>query len=269
MEPMHALCTLRNIYKNGETTNQDGYGFVNFINEHGWGGLKQYPNYVFYGEFHGQGIQKGVKYCDGRDLRVFDVKHPHGHFSDWETVERICEIVGFRTVPVVFKGSITIEQLNEFVDVSSEVAKFNNVEVDCENIAEGVVIKPLEEKRDRRGNRIIAKLKSNKWAELARAPKTKRPDSNRAAIQAAAREFAEAVVTEGRVATIVDHITRDGNVELNIRRTGDFLRAFIHDVMDEFPEVYSALDRKEQNVYNKIVNGYASKLWQDYLAKSA
>ncbi len=258
------------IYKDGVRTDGDGYNFAGFMVDSA--PVKElahrpyYYRYVFYGEFHGSSIQKGVKYADEKDLRVFDIRDPDDNFVDWELVAQICDHLGFKTVPVLLEGRVTLDDLNEIMNKNSKTAEENGIEAE-NNIAEGVVIKPLKMRKDHRDNWIRAKFKSEKWAENAKAPKVRKPDPELAALQPAAREFAEAVVTEGRVATIVDHITRDGDTELNVRRTGEFLRAFINDVKDEHAEVYALLDKKQQNQYNKVVNGQAQLLWQEYLVR--
>jgi Rnl2 family RNA ligase len=257
------------IFKDGNSVH-DGYKFGNFIANHpvlkffhGDGG---YDNHVFYGEFHGSGIQKGIKYCDKKDFRVFDIRDPEGNFLDWEDVVSICKEVGFKHVPVVMTGRVTLDDLNQIIDDISRTAIENGIDV-ADNTGEGYVIKPLKMRRDKRGNWMRAKYKSNKWAERASAPKTRRPNPEKMKLQEQARELAEQVVTLGRVSTVADHITRDGNTELSMRRTGDFLRAFINDVIKENQEVYDKLDRNEQNVYNKVINGYAVELWKEYLMK--
>lgn len=258
------------IYKDGVKTNQDGYGFSAFIENHSclefFHNSGEYDDYVLYGEFHGPGIQKGVQYAKEKDFRVFDVRNPEGNFMDWDDIVRVGEALGFKIVPVLLEGNVTVDDLDQLMDKSSQVAIDNGLGVK-DNIAEGVVIKPTKATRDRFGNWLRVKYKSEKWAENASAPKARRADPNMAVVIAAAREFATSVVTLGRVATIADHITRDGNVELDMSRTGDFLRAFVRDVTKEHKEVYDDLDQKEINIYNKSVNGLAILLWKDYLMR--
>ena len=153
------------------------------------------------------------------------------------------------------------------MDINSHVAIENGVELE-ENIAEGVVIKTLKVMRDRRGNRILSKYKSNKWAENSKAPKVKKLNPEKATMSAAAREFASCCVTEGRVATVVEHITRDGNTEISMKRTSDFLRAFVGDVMKEYEDVYDKLKEEGSSavgVYNKVVSSQAVVLWKKYV----
>lgn len=254
------------VYKDGQKSAEDGYNFSGWLLDRPElvEAVKKYPGYVVYGEFHGPGIQKGVTYSEEKDFRVFEVRDPNGEFMDWADTVRITEDLGLKTVPVLLEGRVTVDDLDQLMDKNSQTAVDNGLELE-DNVAEGVCIKPLKATRDRRGNWIRTKYKSEKWAENAKAPKTRRADPETAELQARAREFAEMVVTPGRVATVVDHITRDGNVDLHLGRTGDFLRAFIQDVMKEHEDVYDGLEKKEQNTYNKVVNSQAVPLWKDYL----
>jgi len=113
---------------------------------------------------------------------------------------------------------------------------------------------------------VRAKYKSNKWAENdAGATQTRRADPERAAVRERAVAFAPMVVTRGRVATIAEHITRDGNSELNMGRTPDFIRAMISDVMEEHNDIYEGLGKEQRNAYNKAISGLAVKMWKEYL----
>lgn len=255
------------IYKDGERPSTDGFGFVKWLHEDDrWEELKLFPEHIFYGEFHGPGIQKGVKYSEEKDFRVFDIRNASGGFVSWGEVESICKLVNFKTVPVIMMGKVTIDSLEKTMDFPSVVAVLNGLEPSPENTWEGVVVKPYQPERDHRGNWIRAKYKSNKWAERAKgAVKTKRLDPVQAATKQAAEAFAQEVVQVGRVHTIVDHITRDGDTELSMKRTGDFVRSFIKDVMKDCNDVYDHLDPSDINIYNKAVSSLAVQEWKKYL----
>jgi len=249
-----------------EEKQYDSYGFCAFILPHpGLERLKDRVDlldHVIYGEFFGDGVQKGVKYCDGKDFRVFDIRHPEGYFLNWEDVERICGELRFLTVPVLHKGKIDFETLSSLINIDSVEAKRNRTTTEGKNTAEGVVVKPLIERLDRRGDRIIVKYKSDQWAENTknRVGRTINPEDM--AAQKSAQEFALSVTTQGRAATILEHITRDGNPEISMQRTSEFLREFIRDVMKENSEIYSSLSDKESKMYNKTISSQALILWK-------
>lgn len=257
------------IYKDGNSCH-DGFGFHTFLKDHpailALSRRSGYHNLVFYGEFHGGNIQKGVKYKDEKDFRVFAIRDPEENYMDWDLIETICEEVGFKTVTVLLRGRVELADLEKIIDQNSQTAIENGIEKE-ENTHEGVVITPLKMRRDRRGNWLRAKYKSQKFAENAKQPKVKKVSPEKAALQEAAREFSECVCTEGRMFTIIEHITREGDAEIHIERTGEFLREFVNDVRKEHDDVYKELDKKQAQTYNKIVSQYASRLWQDHLRK--
>ena len=120
--------------------------------------LKQFPQELdikpqvcLYGEGYGAKIQSGEKYIpDGVDFVLFDVK-----IGDmWllrEDVEEIAKIFNIKVVPIIGEGT-----LNECIELIKK--GFNSQWGEFE--AEGIVARPKVELRDRRGNRIITKIKS-------------------------------------------------------------------------------------------------------------
>lgn len=104
-----------------------------------------------YGEGYGARIQNsGVNYIkDGVDFVLFDVK-----IGNWwlkrEDVEEIANYFGIRVVPVIGEGTIfdAIEMCRK--GFNSQWGNF---------LAEGIVARPKIELKDRKGDRIIGKIK--------------------------------------------------------------------------------------------------------------
>ena len=104
-----------------------------------------------YGEGYGAKIQKGGGnyISDGVDFVLFDVK-----ISDWwlerDNVEDIANHFGIKVVPVIGKGTLlgAVEKTKE--GFNSQWGDF---------IAEGIVLRPKVELKNRAGSRIIAKIK--------------------------------------------------------------------------------------------------------------
>lgn len=106
---------------------------------------------VLYGEGCGKGIQKGGGiYCpDGVDFILFDVV-VDGMYLERHNVADIAQKLNIRTAPIV--GTGTLAQAVEWCQkpFDSVVGK---------GPAEGLVLRPTVELSDRRGNRIITKVK--------------------------------------------------------------------------------------------------------------
>jgi len=106
-----------------------------------------------YGEGYGAKIQKGGgNYIpDGVDFILFDVK-VGDYFLERENVEDIAQKLDIDVVPIVGEG--TLLEAIKFVrsNPSSQIASTHEME--------GLVMRPKVELLDRRGRRIIAKVKA-------------------------------------------------------------------------------------------------------------
>ena len=114
--------------------------------------------YTFYGEGYGAGIQKcGSKYRPDKSFRLFDVLVDGRWWLDWDAVSGIASKLGIKTVP--YYGEMSLDKIVELVKTgfSSDVAlQDSGTELD----AEGIVARPLETLFDKRGYRLIIKLKT-------------------------------------------------------------------------------------------------------------
>jgi ATP-dependent RNA circularization protein (DNA/RNA ligase family) len=107
---------------------------------------------VIYGEGYGAGIQKGGGYCPEKKLIVFDVRVGEWWLSD-ENVRDVAAKLGLDVVPSF--GEMTLEEATEMVrnGIKSKCA--------CSVMdAEGLVGRPAETLFDKKGSRLIVKLKT-------------------------------------------------------------------------------------------------------------
>ena len=82
-----------------------------------WDEIKsRYPDHMFYGEVYGNGVQKGIRYCNDKRIVIFDIKDDSDSWLPWDDVVRICKNVGLETVPELYRGKVTPEWLNENID---------------------------------------------------------------------------------------------------------------------------------------------------------
>ena len=105
-----------------------------------------------YGEGYGAGIQKGGGlYRPVPGFVLFDV-----NIDDWwlerENIQDIAEKLDVPMVPVMFKGT-----LRDAVEYTKEGFASNISEQSRQ--AEGLVLRPLVELKNRRGHRVITKIK--------------------------------------------------------------------------------------------------------------
>jgi RNA ligase (TIGR02306 family) len=121
-------------------------------------------NVIVFGEIYGQGVQK-MDYgtVKGSGYRVFDISID-GEYQDWVDVKAYCELYGIETVPVLYEGPFDPEMLPELTSGPTTMADPDDIVCKFKG-REGVVITPLVEEVDYRGNRVILKSVSPDYYE--------------------------------------------------------------------------------------------------------
>lgn len=109
-----------------------------------------------YGEGFGAKIQKGGGNYGEIDFVLFDVKIGHWWLNR-DNVEDVAKKFGIKVVPIVSTG--TLPKLSDLI-----VKGFNSAWGEFQ--AEGIVARPKIELKDRRGDRIITKLKHKDFLKL-------------------------------------------------------------------------------------------------------
>ncbi len=110
-------------------------------------------NVCLYGEGFGKKIQKGGNYMPDRaDFILFDVK-----IGDWwltrESIENIAYKLNIAIVPII--GIWKLEKAIEYV----KQGFISTIADNKQYIAEGLIMKPITELFNRKGERVIAKIK--------------------------------------------------------------------------------------------------------------
>lgn len=119
---------------------------------------------ILYGEGYGAGIQGGGSYRPDKAFRLFDVLVGDKSWLDWSNVEDVAKKLDIKTAP--YLGQFTLEEIVAMVKkgVPSKVSVEDSGQ---ELIAEGVVGRTVEPLFDRRGKRIILKLKTKDFGTAA------------------------------------------------------------------------------------------------------
>ena len=186
---------------------------------------------TLYGEAYG-GKQQGMSYLYGPELKfiVFDVK-VNGEWIDVPFAESWADYFGLDFVWYT-RTTTEVEKLDALRDMDCIQAVRNGVDLEnlpkgCKPIGEGVVLRPITEKRDHRGNRICAKHKSAEFSERRKQPKVADPEKLK--ILSEAKEIATEWVTPMRLAHVLDKMPHDTSIE-NMR---DVIHAMFEDVTRE------------------------------------
>lgn len=122
------------------------------VREDAMRGIFPDENAVVYGEGYGAGIQSGGGYSPTKKLIVFDVLVGGKWWLDWENTCDVAGKLGLDTVP--FVGEMTLEQATEMVRQGFTSKLGSNPP------AEGLVGRPAETLFDKKGARLILKLKT-------------------------------------------------------------------------------------------------------------
>lgn len=119
---------------------------------------------VIYGEGFGAGIQGGGDYSAEKRFITFDVLVDH---KWWLSYENICDVADKLSVPVVHSfGEMTLEEATAMVQKG-----FKSPLGDGKKDAEGLVGRPCEALFDKKGHRLIVKLKTKDFAKKVMSPK--------------------------------------------------------------------------------------------------
>lgn len=218
----------------------DSYKFYNWF----WENIdyENLPdNHLFFGEFIGENIQKGVNYLPkGKEFVGFDIKllgDNGDFFMDFNDMKLMMESNGIKVVPEVsVRGKYVIEDLDSIVDGYSEFANMNSQE----SIMEGIVIRPEKETRDRRGDRLLAKYKNDKFSEKQKAPKNKSKKNNYYF------DLGKQYSTEGRIENSIDKLRQQTSEELEEKHIPDLIKIFKSDVEEDADFIPEEKDNKKQ-----------------------
>jgi hypothetical protein len=108
---------------------------------------------VIYGEGYGAGIQKGANYNPTKKFIVFDVLVAGKWWLNWANTCDVARKLGLEVVP--FIGTMTLEAATEMVHQG-----FQSRLADGKARAEGLVGRTAEPLFDKKGDRLIVKLKT-------------------------------------------------------------------------------------------------------------
>jgi hypothetical protein len=197
------------------------------------------PKFTVYGEAYGGKVQ-GMRDTYGPDLRfiAFDVKIGEHTFLSIPYAAGIAATLALEFVPYE-RTSTDVENLDRLRDSPSIVAAWRGMGETKER--EGIVVRPLLELRKNNGERICAKHKGAKFAELASTPKV-RPGAME--LIGEARKVAEQFVTEMRLMHVLQKLP--GALEEGLPAIPKVIAAMVEDITRE---------GKGEFEENKKVNG--------------
>lgn len=186
-------------------------------------------SFTVYGEAYG-GSMQGMKGTYGDKLKFIAFEVLIG--EAWLSVPRALEFaskMGFDFVPFT-KIPATIEAIDKARSAPSRLAVLNGLGEG--KLSEGVVLRPLEEFRDHRGNRILAKHKNEEFSERSsKRDTTVGPEKQE--ILSKAEAIAFEFVTPMRMEHVKDRLKATLQRDLFAHDTPAVIAAMTEDVLRE------------------------------------
>lgn len=122
-----------------------------------------------FGEVFGSGVQDLQYGLSDKQLRVFDVYYG-GSFLGFHDLSLFCEKTGLEMIPNLFEGQYNIGKIKGL--------SCGNSVIDSEQLMEGVVVRPIFERKTSKGERAIAKFISERYLTRSRKGKTEPTEYN-------------------------------------------------------------------------------------------
>lgn len=202
-----------------------------------------------YGELFGTGVNKGVKYQDEKLIKFFDI-NVNGVYYDFTTFEKLMNDFDLPIVPVVDRN-ITLKELLDY-EVETLNSKILNIP---QNVAEGIVGRPLHEEIFVGYDRFILKKKSKKFKENSKK-NHKKPKPVDPLV-----DFWKPLVLEYVTETRLNGLySKMGLIEFP-KQIGEYIKEYILDVRKDFIKDHPEYEKvgltkkQDKNIFNfsKIV----------------
>ena len=172
---------------------------------------------VIFGEYAGEGVQKGIKYTEsGKDFWAFAVLIGETMWLDTLESKKFCDRYGIKFVPILYEGPPDMEVFNNLYEQNSYILGIED------NMMEGIVITSQPLMLNVFGEKIQAKHKNDKWSESIKSAKKPKKASEE-------MKYAIENINEVRVLHAVDKL-RDIGI---LRKSMEDMRNLIIEIMED------------------------------------
>jgi len=218
-------------------------------------------------------LQKGVHYHPDNMFYAFDIR-VDGKYLTVDECNELFEQAGLFYAKPIFRGTFA-ECLNHSNKFLSKISDWLGLPPIEDNVAEGIVIKPVEPKFLGIGERAILKSKNEKFEERKAIKKRpKKPVREVTVSEAGERLQAEleSMVTENRLQNV---LSKKGEMPYPVPKDyfGEIMKEFSLDIWEEFnkdfEQDYVNLDKQEQKKISKKMNQAAAQLVKKVLFSSS
>ena len=209
-------------------------------------------------------LQKGVYYHPDNLFYAFDIRID-GKFLSVDESSELFEQAGLFYAKPVFRGTMEecLKHSNQF---PSKISQWLGLPPIADNIAEGIVIKPVEPKFLGIGERVILKSKNEKFEErksIKKRPKKPVREVKFSENGERLMEELESLVTENRLKNVLSKRS-EMPYPVPPNYFGEIMKEFSLDIWEEFNKDFEQefvnLDKQEQKKISKDLNQVAAKL---------
>ncbi len=208
-------------------------------------------------------VQKGVFYVPDHRFYAFDILVGGADYLPVDLANELFKTTGIVYAKSLFRGSLAeaLEYPNDFSSTIPELYGFNAIN---DNVAEGTIIRPVDGRRDRHGDRVMFKHKNAKWAERAakRDRAAKAPLKLSEGAQSAVDTALE-YVTDARVAGVAGQLGELTRKDFG-RLLGTAAKDAYEDFMKSHAELLLPLEKVEKKAVSKAISNATAPLVRRY-----
>lgn len=200
-------------------------------------------------------LQQGVFYSPGNDFYAFDLRIYNKTYLNLNQSMEIFEKIGFLYAKPLFKGTLDecLQYPNEFESYISGWLGLPKIE---NNIAEGIIIKPLVTRFLPDKSRVIIKNKNPKYEEkLIKKNKIKRPKLEPSDKIKSFQEEVKTYINQNRLDGV---ISKAGKPDI-----GFFAKDVLEDFLKDHGTDFNALERGEQKIIKQFIAQECSKMCRE------
>jgi len=205
-----------------------------------------------------QKVQKGIYYGPNNYFYGFDILLNTDTYLDVEKANSYFEKHKLLHAKTLFKG--TLEDCLKYPnDIDTTIPKALNLPQLTPNVAEGVVIRPINNKILNNGVRVILKNKNDKWSENKAYHNSiilqDKPSDKVIKLQEALLTY----VTENRLNNVLSKIGETSKNDFG-RILGLFNKDVIEDFLKDYHHITDKMEKKEVKLVTKSFSKTAVKL---------
>eukprot|EP01129_Flabellula_baltica_P010301 TRINITY_DN433_c1_g1_i1.p1 TRINITY_DN433_c1_g1~~TRINITY_DN433_c1_g1_i1.p1 ORF type:complete len:367 (+),score=76.92 TRINITY_DN433_c1_g1_i1:366-1466(+) len=212
-------------------------------------------------------VQAGISYRPDIDFYPFDIKVEDVGYVSYDVFKELCQ--GRFLYATELKRGTFDECFDYDVEFETFIPAQLGLPLIENNIAEGIVLKPVIPAYTDEGERVILKKKHPNFSEVQSVPKKKKAPAKKgpSKIPDEAQAFVDIIelyITENRLRNV---ISKEGEIADSKKAKADLTNLFKEDVMSDFVEDHPEFNELDQNITRHITI-YLSKVAPQLIGKN-